>query len=106
MHIFDFVSVKLTVLLIFGIVLGFYWEPPILSVFLFLVLSLSFMGLAWKTQRFFEFPLVASMICIGILITTIAAGRGLPSHYSHFDTGKTSICEVQILDVLKPNRYQ
>ncbi|MEM8938227.1 MAG: ComEC/Rec2 family competence protein [Bacteroidota bacterium] len=106
MRIFDFVSVKLTVLLIFGIVLGFYLEPPLLPIFLFLALSLGLMGLAWKSQRFFEWPSASSMICIGILITLIATGKALPNHYSHFDTEKTNVWQVKIVDALKPNPYQ
>ncbi|PRX56352.1 ComEC/Rec2 family competence protein [Flagellimonas meridianipacifica] len=106
MRIFDFVSVKLTLLLIFGIILGFYLEPQLLSIFLILILSLALLGWTWRIQKFFLWPLASSMVCIGIFITAIALGQALPNHYSHFDMEETGVWQLKIIEVLKPNPYQ
>nr|WP_298997302.1 ComEC/Rec2 family competence protein [uncultured Allomuricauda sp.] len=106
MRIFDFVSVKLTILLIFGIILGFYWEPPLLPIFFILILSLVLLAWTWRIQKLFFWPLVSSIACIGILITTIALGKALSNHYSHFPIEKTGVWQLKITEVLKPNPYQ
>ena len=106
MRIFDFVSVKLTLLLIFGIVLGFYSEPPVFPTFLFLMLCLCLLAWAWKIQQFFEWSLAFSMLGFGVLITLISLGRASPNHYSNFETDSIGVWQVKITDVLKPNAFQ
>ena len=106
MRIFDFISVKLTLLLIFGILLGFFLEPGLFPTFLFLGLSLVFLVLAWKTGRFFSMATSFATIGFGTLITLVALGKGLPSHYSHLEVKETGVWRVKILEVLKPNSYQ
>ncbi|MEM9078425.1 MAG: ComEC/Rec2 family competence protein [Bacteroidota bacterium] len=106
MRIFDFVSVKLTLLLILGIVLGFYLEPPLLPLLLFCFLSLCLMAWAWKIQRFFTLPFVSLTTSFGALLTIIALGKALPNHYTHFDVEKIGGWQLKIAEVLKPNPYQ
>ncbi len=52
MRVFDFVSIRLTLYLIVGILLGFYFEiTPQISVITLLVLLLVFYGLKVKQSR-------------------------------------------------------
>ncbi|WP_435623520.1 ComEC/Rec2 family competence protein [Flagellimonas sp.] len=106
MRIFDFVSVKLTLLLIFGIFLGFYLEPKLFPTLLFLGLFLISLGFAWKTNRFFSLSAALVTIGFGTLITLVALGKDLPNHYSHLGVKNTGVWQVKITEVLKPNLYQ
>ena len=106
MHIFDFVSVKLTLFLIFGIVLGFYLEPQPLPVLLCLGLSIIMMIGAWKMGHFFGWATFFTMICLGILITLFKLGKVLPHHYSNANIDKIGAWNLKIEEVLKPNQYQ
>ncbi len=106
MRIFDFVSVKLTLFLVLGILIGFYLEPKLPFVLFIQGLSLFTMGCAWKIKRLFGWTVFPAFVSLGILVTILALGKVLPHHYSHRAIEKKGLWELEVIEVLKPNPYQ
>ncbi|TAI48044.1 ComEC/Rec2 family competence protein [Flagellimonas allohymeniacidonis] len=106
MQLFDFVSVKLTLFLIFGIIIGFYWGPPLWFTGISLLLCLGLTYLGWKKQSVvFGISAAGITLFLGIFITTISLGKALHNHYTHKKIEDESSWHLKIQEVLKPNAY-
>lgn len=110
MRLFDFVSVKLTFLLCAGIVFGFYFEPLPEPIVLGLACSFVLLFLAWKRQKPSAFPLfelatAGTTFFLGILVVSMATGKGFPNHHTHWNVGKNGVWQLKIKEVLRPNPY-
>ncbi|NAY92127.1 DUF4131 domain-containing protein [Muricauda sp. JGD-17] len=108
MRNFNFVSIKLTLCLIVGILTGYNFElGPQLS---FLVLLPLFPFLYWINKNidresfpFFELAVAFGMMALGILI--VGLSQKMPSNYSQFKQPKEQYWHLKIKEVLKPNPY-
>nr|WP_299337939.1 ComEC/Rec2 family competence protein [Allomuricauda sp.] len=110
MQLFDFVSVKLTLFLIAGILIGFYMEPSIIFTISALLGFLILSWISWKKQPYprsslFEITVVGTTILLGVLITTVSLEKQLPHHYSNQKISEPAIWHLKIEEVLKPNPY-
>ncbi|AWX44000.1 ComE operon protein [Flagellimonas maritima] len=110
MRFFNFVSIKLTLCLIAGIIIGFYFEIP-LSLSLAITIALvPFLYWAHKRQTregfpFFELTTISTTIALGIVIVTLAKSEDLPNHYSKRNLDKHNLWELKVEEELKQNQY-
>lgn len=106
----NFVSIKLTLWVIVGIVIGFYFEiAPLLP----LTIMLVFLPVAYllcKRQNregfpFFEVLIVLITTSLGSFVIGISMGRGIPTHYSNSNGDVGKVWNLKVTETLKPNDY-
>ncbi|MDT0620028.1 ComEC/Rec2 family competence protein [Croceitalea vernalis] len=110
MKLFNFVSVKLTLCLITGILLGFYFLIPLkilgfIVITLILILYLIYLKNKRNTFPYFDIVSYLSIIGLGLFITTLANPKSLSSHYSYQNISTDAVWKVKIREVLKPNSF-
>ncbi|WP_299435262.1 ComEC/Rec2 family competence protein [uncultured Maribacter sp.] len=111
MQLLKFASIKLTLLLVVGILIGTYTKITIHSAFLFTGISLTALGVCFftlkKDIRHFLFTvfMICTTISLGVLTTTLNTPLNYDSHYSHHKTSSPKTCTLKITEVLKPNTY-
>lgn len=106
----NFISVKLTLWVVLGIIFGFYIDVN--SFLLLIALSVLPIGLFWaraKQKRnglpFFEALTFLTSFCLGIWVVGISMGKGMPHHYSKKDVTKEKVWHLKVREVLKPNTF-
>ena len=110
MQHFTFISVKLTLFLIVGILLGFYFEPKLSTVILGLLISLAFLGIAFKKQTRHGFPFFGvisalTVMILGVFVIAISNPKNSTQHYSHHTADNIEKWHITINEVLKPSAY-
>ncbi|WP_420320445.1 ComEC/Rec2 family competence protein [Flagellimonas sp.] len=110
MRFFDFVSIRLTLCLVAGIVLGFYLEiGPHVPFFAILGLLPLLYWTHKKQMRsgflYFELTTVLTTILLGIFLISLSKSKNLQHHYSKVDLELPKLWEIKIREVLKPNPY-
>ncbi|MEM9000172.1 MAG: ComEC/Rec2 family competence protein [Bacteroidota bacterium] len=108
MHLFKFISVKLTIALILGIVIGFYAQIglsyPFLVLF-FLLLAIA-MGLQKRNGLpFFEGLAVLTTVALGIFVVTLSQSKYLSSHYTKQQSTENATWELKVTAIVKPTTY-
>jgi competence protein ComEC len=104
------VSIKLTLWVVLGIVISYYFEvAPLLPLIAMFVL-LPLMYWAGKKQHregfpYFEVLTSLTTLCLGILVVGISMNRGMSHHYTRLDLNKEKAWQVKVIEVLKPNNY-
>lgn len=107
---YDFISVKLSVFLVIGILIGRYSSLPIPTAYIILGISLGFTILLFRFENYrrgiyFGLSVYSSIICLGILVVTMAQPINREGHYSKTPYAQGAIWEVQIKQVLKSTLY-
>ncbi|WP_421801827.1 ComEC/Rec2 family competence protein [Flagellimonas sp.] len=103
-------SIKLTLWVVLGIVISYYFEvAPLLPLIAMFVL-LPLMYWAGKKQHregfpYFEVLTSLTTLCLGILVVGISMNRGMSHHYTRLDLNKEKAWQVKVIEVLKPNNY-
>lgn len=110
MRFFNFVSIKLIICLIAGIIIGFYFEVALHISFFVLLALLPCLYLFKKKQSregfpFFELITVLTTILLGVFIVTLSESKKLPHHYSNKEINGVKQWELKVLEALKPNQY-
>lgn len=110
MHFFNFISIKLTVYLVTGIIIGFYFEIALhitFCVLLALLLCLNWSSKKQPRDGFPVFELTTALITIflGVFAVCISKSKDLPQHYSNEEIGGVKQWELKVTEVLKPNKY-
>lgn len=110
MKLFDFVSVKLTLFLIIGILFGFYFLIPLIVsgtilVFLFLILLISYSKNMRISFPYFGVLTYLTTVCLGVFIVTFANPKNLNSHYSQQSITENNVWKIKVREVLKKNSY-
>ena len=115
MKLFDFAIIKLTICLIIGILIGYFYNISlhlILSVLgsLILILTATFFIAKKQFIKTIWFGLFAflTMICLGILTVNFHNQKNYSNHYSKFipsQNDSTKSITFRIREVLKPNNY-
>lgn len=110
MRSFNFVSIKLTVFLIVGIVLGFYLDiapriPFIAICIMFPVLYFTYKRQARDGIPFFELTTLLITISLGVLVVGLSLSNHLGNHYSHNNFTQNQLWQLNVREVLKPNPY-
>jgi competence protein ComEC len=107
---FNFVSIKLTVFLIVGIVLGFHLDiaprfPFIAICILFPVLYFTYKRQARDGIPLFELTTLFLTISIGVLVVGLSLSNNMENHYSHHNLTQDQLWQLKVREVLKPNPY-
>lgn len=109
MHFFRFVSVKLTLFLILGIVIGTYFEVSVLISLTSTLLSLTALGFVFyhSKQQPNVFPMfvVLATISIGTLSYALWQPKNQKNHYTHYSNSSNTVFTLKIREVLKPNTF-
>ncbi|MGN7513044.1 MAG: ComEC/Rec2 family competence protein [Allomuricauda sp.] len=103
-------SIKLTLWVALGIIIGFYFDvAPLLPLLSMLVLMPALFWIGKKQHRtgFPYFEVVTSLItiCLGVFVVGMSMGGGMPNHYSKSDLKQEKVWQLKISEVLKPNRF-
>ncbi|MDF0707345.1 DUF4131 domain-containing protein [Flagellimonas okinawensis] len=103
-------SVKLTLWVILGIGIGFYFDVAPLLALLFALVVMPILYWANKKQRRTGFPyfeVVTSLVtvCLGVFVVGISMGSGLTDHYSKTDFDQEKVWHLNVRELLKPNSF-
>ena len=110
MEVIKFISVKLLLCLIIGIITGYYFEFNLFYLFLFIGVSaicLGSLGLYKKYNKSFLFGFFTAFttVCIGIASITLSQPKNFPTHYSNQNLKENSIIHFKIREILRPNLF-
>lgn len=110
MQLLKLASIKLTILLVAGILLCMYIPIGIEASSILTIVFLFGLGLYFYIKRdpnsiVFAALVVATTISLGMLIASSNNPKNNPRHYSHYDTKKPASWTLKIKEVLKPNTY-
>ncbi|NNJ87993.1 MAG: DUF4131 domain-containing protein [Eudoraea sp.] len=110
MQPYDFISVKLSIALIFGILIGRSLDISIFTAFLILGISLFLVLLffifeAYRKGILFGLSILLATTNLGILTVSLAQPKLWPDHYSKITFTEDSIWELQLSRVLKPSTF-
>ncbi len=109
MRPFQFISVKLALCLITGILIGKFIELPIFYSSLILISTLAVLVLIYPKSRrkILSFGITSSLttIALGIFIIANVNPKNSSLHYINQKNKKTQLWHLKIDDVLKPNSY-
>lgn len=110
MRLLDFASVKLSVFLILGILLGYHFEWSITVSSIILGISLLILGISYlkQTRRgfpFFGFLTIISVAALGIFVTTLSEPKNWPTYYSEVGSTQPQTHRLKITEVLKPTPF-
>ncbi len=110
MKLLQFVPIKLTVFLVLGILLGYYWDPIPYWVLILCFLSVVLLGIL----HFTNFPgashyygLLAMIATIGLGIISVALNRSftIDDQLKRFEASKTYLWGITIEEELKSSAY-
>ncbi|NHF61520.1 DUF4131 domain-containing protein [Flavobacteriaceae bacterium TP-CH-4] len=110
MNLLKFVPIKMTLLLVLGILLGHYFDfgvlVPLTLMVLFMLIS-ALLFFRQKQPNSIRFGAAAGMttICIGIFAISMAQPKNLPSHYTHQEFEGKHTWQLKIGEVLKPTSF-
>ena len=118
MSLLRFVPIKLTLLLVLGILLGRYLRPDIVILLTFTALIFLLLGFTFyrgkransftlhaKTSLLFGILVALTTISIGILAVCLTNPENWPEHYSNKETTGSHIWKIKIHEVLKSSSY-
>ena len=108
MSFFQFVSVRLSVFLIIGILLGNFLEPSLRLSSIMVGVLLALLILSYKLQKntaFFGGMVGLTTCALGTLILGLSHPKNSPDHYSHHLQNQKTTYDLVITEVLKPTGY-
>ncbi len=110
MQLLRFIPVKLTIYLIFGILLGYYFNFGILISSTLAVFFLALLGWIFIRGNRKEADLFATLVAltttgIGILSMSLATLKNYDHHYSHLISNQNEKWQLKILEVMKPTNF-
>ncbi|WP_289645035.1 ComEC/Rec2 family competence protein [Maribacter aestuarii] len=110
MKLLAFVPIKLTLLLILGILLGYYFPFDIriaiaTTLFFFVVLGILFFTKPKSNSSFYGFIAALTTITLGIFISIQAQPLHHSSHYSNLSLERQKQWQLKITEVLKPTQF-
>ncbi len=110
MQLFNFVSVKLALCLIIGILLGFYSEPSMFWVGFLLISAFMLLLIRFKVSTkskipFFELLTGLTTILLGVFLISLTNPKNISNHYSKHDMAGAKLWHLKIKEVLKPTAY-
>ncbi|MGB5436372.1 MAG: ComEC/Rec2 family competence protein [Maribacter sp.] len=110
MKLLDFIPIKLTLLLVLGILIGYSFNTGIRVPLLLTLVSLLTLGILHfkqKKARGITFGIMAACttLFLGILIVALAQPKNAIDHYSHFKSNGPDTWELKIIEVLKPTSF-
>ncbi|TDT43804.1 competence protein ComEC [Maribacter spongiicola] len=110
MKLLAFIPIKLTLLLILGILIGYFFSFNLLHILLFttfLFLLLAGIFLFEKNTKSILFGTIAALtfVSLGVYSYTAAQPINYSSHYSNRQNNNNELWTLKIKEVLKPNQF-
>ena len=110
MKLLAFIPIRLTLLLILGILIGYFFSFNLLYTLLFttfLFLLLAFIFFFEKNTKSILFGTIAALtfVSLGIFSYTAAQPKYYSSHYSNHQNTSNELWTLKIKEVLKPNQF-
>ncbi|NNK75758.1 MAG: ComEC family competence protein [Maribacter sp.] len=110
MHLLKFIPIKLTLLLVLGILVGYFYNPGIEFPAIFTVVFLSTLGVILVKQKKaigLSFGIIAALttICLGMLITALSEPKNANDHYSNLPTNEPETWKLKVTEELKSNSF-
>ncbi len=110
MKLLAFVPIKLTLLLIIGILIGYYFPFDLryaigLTLFFFITLGIVYQFEQNKKRVLFGYTTALTTISLGIFIIINAQPKAHTYHYSKLKQTESSVWHLQIREVLKPTIF-
>lgn len=110
MQQFNFISIKLTIFLVVGIVVGYYVEPKLLHIAMALPILLVFLVVAYKKQSRNGFPFFgiiagAGAVLLGLFIVSKSIPKNNSDHYSNHIAEGANTWHVKVEEILKTSDY-
>lgn len=110
MRLLKFIPIKLTLFLVLGILLGYYFSIGLHIAITITILSILLLGiLFYKQQRTdsisFGTVTMLTTICMGILSISLWQLKGRSDYYSHQDIWEAHTWHIKIQEVLKPTTF-
>ena len=110
MDLLKFIPIKLTFLLVLGILVGYFFDLGIVFPFLLTFILLSILGFILVKQKRtigMSFGIIAALItaCLGVLIAGLARPNNTNNHYSNITTSEPESWKLKITEVLKSSTF-
>ncbi len=109
MKLLAYAPIKLSLLLILGILLGYFFPVPLGYSFCFLLISMFVLGYFFvkkkNTGLGFELAAAITVIFLGIFSFTESQPNYHDSHFSKITETSFPLLQVKIYDALKPNTF-
>ena len=110
MNLLKFIPIKLTFLMVLGILFGYLFDIGIKNPLLLILVFLSVLGfflLKEKKAVGISFGIIAALttVCLGVLIVAIAQPKNANDHYSKISTTQQESWKLKVTEVLKPNSF-
>lgn len=110
MRLLKFIPIKLTLFLVLGILLGYYFSTDIQIAIAITVLSILILGILFYKQRrtdsiAFGTITMLTTICMGILSISLWQPKNRLDHYSHQDLREAHTWHIKIQEVLKSTTF-
>jgi len=110
MKLLDFIPVKLTLFLIFGILIGYYSN---ISLWLSTCLTggcIVLLGISWTHKNTldnlpFGFLSLLCTICLGMMSVAMTLPNNISKHYTNFKLPTEQYLHLKIHEILKPNSF-
>ncbi len=103
----QYIPLHLSVFLTLGIILGYYFEVPLLPIIISILLlfSILFLLLKFKKKTLFQIVSYVLSVLTGLFVITFQNPTHQSQHYTHFATNENSKI-IQVERILKSNAYQ
>jgi competence protein ComEC len=110
MNLLKFIPIKLTFLLVLGILIGYFFDVGIKFPLLLILVFLSVLGLILlkeKKANGISFGIIAAFttILLGVLIVAIAQPKNADDHYSNILPNQQESWKLKVTEVLKSNSF-
>ncbi|WP_194529514.1 ComEC/Rec2 family competence protein [Zobellia roscoffensis] len=110
MKLLRFIPIKLTLVLILGIVAGNHLSPNLYFPLFAALILLLFLGVLRFTDKKNESPLfgyvtILTTFCIGILAVSLSLPKNKPHHYVNQDFSGNHTWRIQVSEVLKSSSF-
>jgi len=110
MKLLDFIPVKLTLFLIFGILIGYYNNISLLLSTALTSVFIVLLGISWTRKNRldnlpFGFLSLLCTICLGMMSVALTLPDNNSKHYTNFKLPTEQYLHLKIHEILKPNSY-
>ena len=110
MNLLRFIPIKLTFLLVLGILIGHHFDTGIIIPLLITIVFLISLGLIFykdksKTTHRFGIVFASAALSIGVLAVALANHENYAEHYANQEFTGNSIGQLKIREVLKPTDF-
>ncbi len=107
---YDFISVKLSIALILGILIGRSLNLSIVSAFLILGISLFLVAAlyvfeSYRKGIYYGLSIFLATVTLGILVVSLAQPKLWPDHYSNIELSEDGLWELKLARVLKSSAF-